>query len=73
MPTTQVATSGRRVREQRERRGLTQQQLANAAGVAQATLSRIEVAGGGRATTLARIATALELSVADLLDQETAA
>jgi transcriptional regulator with XRE-family HTH domain len=67
MPQTPLASSGRLIRDERERRGLTQTELADAAGVSQATLSRIEVAGGGRAETLNKLATALDLNVSALL------
>jgi len=67
MPPQQPTTSGSRIRVERERRGLTQIQLADEAGVSQATLSRIEVAGGGRASTLARISDALQIPVDELV------
>lgn len=72
MPQTPLASSGRMIRIERERRGMTQTQLADVAGVSQATLSRIEVAGGGRADTLMKLATALDLSVTALLPEAAA-
>jgi Zn-dependent peptidase ImmA (M78 family)/DNA-binding XRE family transcriptional regulator len=61
---------GRRIARARERRGLTQAQLAEAVGLSQSAISRIE--SGLRAVDsleLARIATVLGVSVLELLEE----
>jgi len=61
---------GRRLREARLRRVMTQDQLAEAAGVQPVTISRIENGKGGgmpRQTTMQRLAAALDVPVAWLV------
>jgi transcriptional regulator with XRE-family HTH domain len=57
-----------RLREWRERRGLTQKQLAEAAGIRRATVSDMErgIPGGVDFETLLKLCTALDASPADL-------
>jgi len=66
------ANLGGRVRERREKRGLSQTALAQAAGVGRVTLARVE-AGSQAASlaTLEALARALDLPIADLLAPRT--
>jgi transcriptional regulator with XRE-family HTH domain len=58
-----------RVKAWRERRGLTQEQLANRAGVSRPYLARLETARQDpKLSTLEKIAKALKVKVAALLD-----
>ncbi|MGH8403644.1 MAG: helix-turn-helix domain-containing protein [Gammaproteobacteria bacterium] len=57
---------GTRLRQQRISQGLTQQQLAEHAGVARRSVIRLEDTGIGKTDTLIRILTAL--NIADRLD-----
>jgi transcriptional regulator with XRE-family HTH domain len=59
---------GRRVRQEREKAGLTLAQLAEAAGLTKAYLIRVEKqAGNPSMEVVAQIAEALELTIADLV------
>lgn len=61
---------GYRIRENRERRGLTQSELAIKSGVSRMTISALEN-GSERVTTtktLMKIATALEVTIDELFD-----
>jgi transcriptional regulator with XRE-family HTH domain len=59
---------GRRVREEREKAGLSLAQLAAAAGITKAYLVRLEnQAGNPSLEVVARIAEALDLTVADMV------
>jgi transcriptional regulator with XRE-family HTH domain len=59
---------GWRVLRWRRQAGLTQQQLADLAGIARNTVARIELGQNmAETTTLANIATALNKSLSDLL------
>lgn len=63
-------TVGRRIREEREKAGLSLSQLAGRSGLTKAYLVRLENQGGNPTVeALAAIADALELTVADLLDR----
>lgn len=67
-------TLGRRVASRRVRLGLTQQQVAEKAGISQGFLSSIENdADNGRVTTLARIAKVLGVTIDYLVHGEAAA
>lgn len=57
-----------RLREWRQRRGLIQAELAQAAGVSVRSVAGYEAGGGIRPTTARKVAAALELAVEDLLD-----
>lgn len=65
-----VASTGEKLKRLRRGRALTQVELAEKAGVSQSTVAQIE--GGDRPTphpgTLGKLAKALEVSPADLLD-----
>jgi transcriptional regulator with XRE-family HTH domain len=66
-----MATLGRRIREERARRGLSLEALAARAGVSRSMLSEVE--RGGKVPTvlvLDRIATGLDSSIARLLGEE---
>ncbi len=56
-----VAEIGRRVRDWRLRRNVTQADLAHEAGVTRLTVSRLEHGDGSTLTTLARVLRALDL------------
>ncbi len=59
---------GRRVREEREKAGLSLAQLADASGLTKAYLVRLENQGGNPSVeVIAQIAEALDLTAADLL------
>jgi serine-type D-Ala-D-Ala carboxypeptidase/endopeptidase len=59
------------LRRERRRTGLTQEELAERAGVAVTTVSRIEEGvTAPRIPTLRKIAQALELQVRDLLEED---
>jgi transcriptional regulator with XRE-family HTH domain len=61
---------GLRVREEREKAGLSLAQLSAAAGITKAYLVRLETHGGNPSVEIvAKIAEALDLTVADLLDR----
>ena len=62
-PSTQNAETGRRLKEARERRGWTQKEMAEATGVAQAVISRLE--SGAKLTEKMgrRLAEALEIGL----------
>jgi transcriptional regulator with XRE-family HTH domain len=67
MPAT-VVHIGERLKRQRTRRALTQEQLALRAGVSTATVARIERDEiEPRMTTLGKLATALEVDPAELV------
>jgi transcriptional regulator with XRE-family HTH domain len=64
-PTESVAM---RVREWRDRRGLTQEQLAEKAGISRGYLARLETARQDpKLSTLEKLAKALKVDVAKLL------
>ncbi len=59
---------GRRVREEREKAGLSHAQLAEAAGLTKSYVVRLEMSGGNpTVAALGAIADALDLTIADLL------
>lgn len=60
---------GGNVREARQQAGLTQQTLAERAGLALKTLSRIENGEDMNLSTLAAIAAALDVTLGELVDQ----
>lgn len=60
------------VREQRERAGLTQQALAERAGLSLRTVAYVEGGRGMKVETLTAISRALGCSLDDLLERETA-
>lgn len=64
----QVLTTSKNVREAREAAGLTQQALASRAEIALRTLARIEAGEDCTVRTLARIALALGVPLASLVD-----
>lgn len=57
-----------RLRQQRERRGLTQQDLAAAAGVSRRSIAGWELGGGIRPNSALRVAQALGAEISDLLE-----
>jgi transcriptional regulator with XRE-family HTH domain len=57
-----------RTREWRESRGLTQRELAAEAGVGEVTVARVEAGTSVAPPTARKIATALGVSVADLME-----
>ena len=59
-----------RVRGLREAQGLTQQQLAERAHVGVASIHRVEAGGGAGAGMVCRLAAALHVSTATLLDPD---
>lgn len=59
-----------RVREYREKRGLTQQQLAEAAGVSVRTISYVESGRDVKVSTMRDIARALGVQVSTLVPEE---
>jgi transcriptional regulator with XRE-family HTH domain len=61
-----------KVREARTAAGLTQQTLASKAGVSLGTLMRIERGDDTTLRTLSQIAAALNVSVAELIDEAAA-
>lgn len=65
---TVTAHWGRRIRDARHHRGLTQTQLAELAGVSQSLISALElgITAGVRDATKVRIAAALEIPVQEL-------
>lgn len=69
MTTFDPAVIGRRVREERDKAGLSLSQLATLAGVTKAYLVRLENQGGNPTLeVLASVADALDVTVADLVD-----
>jgi transcriptional regulator with XRE-family HTH domain len=58
-----------RTREWREARGLTQKELSGVAGVGEVTVARIEAGASVIPPTARKIAGALSISVADLLEK----
>lgn len=62
-----------RIPELRERAALTQQELASKAGLSIRTLAYIEAGRDAKATTLQKIAAALDVSLTDLFTEEGAA
>lgn len=62
-----MANTGDRLREWRRRRLLTQQDLAELAGVGYVTVSRVETTGNGRVTTLRKLAKALGITPEQLM------
>jgi transcriptional regulator with XRE-family HTH domain len=64
---TMLQRLGRRIREERDKRGMTQQALADKTGLSRGFIARLET---GRhdpsATTLAKLARALRVDVGDL-------
>ncbi|HEX8647655.1 MAG TPA: helix-turn-helix transcriptional regulator [Thermoleophilaceae bacterium] len=70
MKTFDPAVVGRRVREEREKAGMSLSQLAAGSGLTKAYLVRLENQGGNPTLdALMGIADALELTVADLVDR----
>lgn len=69
----QVLTTSKIVRTARESAGLTQQALSTKAGIAMRTLARIEAGEDCTISTLARIASALDVPLADLVTEPTEA
>lgn len=67
--------NGRALRQIREARGLTQEQLAAAIDGTFGTISKLEreVGGEPRLSTITRIAAALDVPVSDLLTEEAVA
>jgi len=61
--------NGDKIRQAREAKGLTQQQLAEAAGIVQSLISALEngTRKSARLSTLQVLAAALDLSISDLL------
>jgi transcriptional regulator with XRE-family HTH domain len=59
-----------RLREWRQRRLLTQEDLASKAGVGVTTVVRIESGAGARISTLRKLATALEVTPDQLLGMD---
>ena len=59
-----------RLRTIRERAALTQRELAASAGTTQATIARLERGEEGRPTTARKLARALRVRPADLMDAE---
>src|SRR5215212_8817727 len=57
-----------RLREWREARGLTQKTLGEEAGVREETVARLEGGSSGSPTSARKIAKALDIEVADLLE-----
>lgn len=57
-----------RLRQHRERRGLTQQELANAAGVGRRSIAGWELGGGIRPNSARKLAEALAVEITDLLE-----
>jgi transcriptional regulator with XRE-family HTH domain len=57
-----------RLKEWREARGLTQKELSLEAGVGEKTIARIELGDSVRTTTARKVADALSVSVADLME-----
>jgi XRE family transcriptional regulator, regulator of sulfur utilization len=55
------------LRDQRQRRDLTQKQLAQLAGIPRSTVAQLEVGGNPTLSVLARLAAALHLSLEELL------
>jgi transcriptional regulator with XRE-family HTH domain len=68
-----IKTVGDRIKELREARGLTQDQLMQAIGVSQATISRLEnaITRTGHASTLQKVADVLNTTQEYLLTGET--
>ncbi len=58
-----------RLREWRQRRLLSQEELADKADVGTATIARIEAGQGARLSTLRKLATALEITPDELLGE----
>ncbi len=69
MTTKETNTLARNVRQLREKRSMTQDELAAASGVGQSTISQIEagVSTDARVSTVEALASALGVTVADLL------
>jgi transcriptional regulator with XRE-family HTH domain len=66
---TEVAHIGKNLKDARYRAGLTQQELADKAGVTQTTVARIERdAVEPVVTTVRKLAAALGITISDLLD-----
>lgn len=61
-----------RVREERKRREMTQQDLAVAAGISISTVARVERGQGAELATARKIAVALETTVDELFPAEAA-
>lgn len=59
-----------KIKDLRENGGYSQKSLADKAGVAQATVHYIESGGNATQRTLQKLAAALGVSVADLLDDQ---
>jgi transcriptional regulator with XRE-family HTH domain len=57
-----------RLRQQRERRGLTQQELAVAAGLSRRSIAGWELGGGIRPNSARKVAEALGVEITDLLE-----
>ncbi len=65
---TRVERMAMRVKEWRERRGLTQEKLADRAGISRGFLARLETARHDpKLSTLEKIAKALKVDIAKLL------
>lgn len=66
-PTARQRLLGERVRERRQKRGLTQEELAHRAGLHRTYMTHVETGRVNPALdTLARLALALECDIADL-------
>jgi transcriptional regulator with XRE-family HTH domain len=65
-----MATIRLRVREVRKRRGWSQRELAERAGVRRATIVALERGGSPRLDTLAKLAEAFGVKVTQLLREE---
>ena len=59
-----------RLRHWRQRRLLTQEELAEKAGVGVATIARIEAGQGARISTLRKLARALDVTADELLGED---
>jgi transcriptional regulator with XRE-family HTH domain len=71
VPDVESLAVGSRVKHARQTSGLTQQALASKAGVSIRTLSLIETGEDTKVSTLVAIATALDLSIVELLEADT--
>ena len=60
----------KQLKDWRRRRALSQKELAVKSGVGQATIARIETGHGARPATVRTLATALEISIEQLLGDE---
>ena len=63
-----MINTGDRLRQIRQLRNMTQEDLADASGLTLSTVQRIENSGGGRHTTVLALAKALGVTVQELLE-----